>query len=414
MGEDAHLFIFAEFMFRGRRPKGSIGIAVSGGSDSLALLHIMAEAAPHFGLSLRAATVDHDLRNGSAAEAAAVARICTGLGVPHDILLWQHGEIAGNLQDQASRARYGLLTDWAVQNGVSDVLIGHTADDQAETFLMGLAREAGLDGLSGMRSYWRQGEVDFHRPLLAQTRVDLRGFLARRGVAWVDDPSNDNDRFMRVKARRALRALKPLGITVERLARTIDNLANAQNGLIKATHDVWQQIGSEANGALHMPLRDLRGAGAEVQRRLLLAAIKWISGADYAPRAHKFTNLEMALGQGRDATLGGCRFRVEDKQLIILREARSLTGVSCPTTDLWDNRWQISGPHGPDLTIRALGAEGLRAVKDWRLSGISREALIVSPGIWRNSTLIAAPIAGFPNGWAAKPHRSFASFILSH
>ncbi len=414
MGEDAHLFIFTEFMFRDKPPKGSIGIAVSGGSDSLALLHIMAEAAPHFGLTLRAATVDHDLRQGSAAEAAEVAKICQTLGIPHDILLWQHGTIAGNLQDQASRARYGLLADWAAQNGVSDVMIGHTADDQAETFLMGLAREAGLDGLSGMRNYWNSGELRFHRPLLSQTRADLRAYLTRRGVVWVDDPSNDNERFMRVKARRALKALKPLGITVERLASTIENLATAQSGLIKATYDVWEKIGQQTAGALHVPVRDLRFAGQEVERRLLLAAIKWLSGADYAPRAHKMTTLEMAIGQGRDATLGGCRFRVKDKQLTITREARAVAGIECPTTEIWDNRWQITGSHAPDLTIRALGADGLRAVKDWRLSGISRDALIVSPGIWRNSTLIAAPIAGFSNGWAAKPHVSFASFILSH
>ena len=414
MGEDAHLFIFTGFLPVLKKPGAVIGIAVSGGSDSLALLHILAIAAPHFGINLRAATVDHGLREGSAQEAAEVAKVCQHLGIAHETLLWKHDAVVGNLQDQARRARYALLADWAQRSGVSDVMLAHTADDQAETFLMGLARAAGLDGLAGMRDTWRQGGVRFSRPLLAVCRADLRSFLTRRGVAWMDDPSNDNDRFMRTKARRALKALKPLGITVDRLTTTITNLAMAQHGLTQAAYDVWQRIGRETAGALHLPSRDLRFAGPEIERRLLLAAIKWFSGADYAPRAHKIMTLEMAIVERRDATLGGCRFRMKDKQLTILREAKAVQGLECRTTEIWDKRWQLSGPHDPTLTIRALGAEGLRACKDWRATEIPRDALLVTPAVWRGQTLIAAPLAGFSKDWCANCSPSFASFVLSH
>lgn len=414
MGEDAHLFIFTGFMAVFKKPGAVIGIAVSGGSDSLALLHILAIAAPHLGVTLRAATVDHGLRQGSAQEAAEVAKLCQTLGIAHETLLWKHDAVVGNLQDQARRARYGLLVDWAQRSGVSDVMLAHTADDQAETFLMGLARAAGLDGLAGMRDSWTQGGIRFSRPLLAVCRADLRSFLTKRGVVWMDDPSNDNDRFTRVKARRALKALKPLGITVERLTTTIANLAMAQDGLTKAAYDTWESIGRETAGALHLPSRDLRFAGPEMERRLLLAAIRWISGADYAPRAHKLATLERAIVQGRDATLGGCRFRMKDKQLTILREPRAVAQSECATDQIWDNRWQLSGPHSPDLRIRALGADGLSLCPDWRSLGIPRDALLVSPAIWRGQTLIAAPLAGFSNDWCANCSPSFASFVLSH
>ena len=126
------------------------------------------------------------------------------------------------------------------------------------------------------------------------------------------------------------------------------------------------------------------------------------------------TRLLLALLQGRDATLGGCRFRIKDARLTILREPRAVAGLECPTDQLWDNRWHLSGPHAADLTIRALGVEGLRACKDWRSLGIARDALLVIACNLAGQTLIAAPLAGFSNGWCANCSPSFASFILSH
>ena len=95
------------------------------------------------GLQVRAVTVDHGLRPEAAAEAAWVGRLCAGLGVPHDTLQWQGWDGAGNLQDQARRARLSLIADWAKVAGLGAVALGHTQDDQAETVLMRLARRAG-------------------------------------------------------------------------------------------------------------------------------------------------------------------------------------------------------------------------------------------------------------------------------
>lgn len=137
--------------------------------------------------------------------------LCQGLGVSHDVLVWTGWNGAGNLQDQARRARYGLLTDWAVRRGVSAIALGHTADDQAETLLMRLGRAAGVTGLAGMAARRDQGGIEVLRPMLSITRVRLRAYLSKGGKSWVEDPSNHDERFDRIRARHALDGLVPWG-----------------------------------------------------------------------------------------------------------------------------------------------------------------------------------------------------------
>src|SRR4051812_29251127 len=130
-------------------PGERIGVAVSGGPDSLALLLLAARARP--GL-VEAATVDHALRPESAGEAAFVAELCGRLAVPHEILTveWEEKPETA-IQERARIARYRLLGRWAKERGLTALATAHHLDDQAETFLMRLARGAGVKGLAGMR-----------------------------------------------------------------------------------------------------------------------------------------------------------------------------------------------------------------------------------------------------------------------
>lgn len=416
-GPDALLLHFAQAAFFMSKPN-RIGVAVSGGSDSMAALHLMARAAQHEGWDLRAVTVDHGLRPEAAAEAAEVARFCAGLGVPHTVLHWEHGPVEGNLMDAARRARYALMADWAQAQGVSHIVLGHTADDQAETFLMGLARGAGLDGLVGMRKGWDQGQVRFERPFLEHPRGELRAYLQRQGVAWRDDPTNADDRFTRVKARRALTALKPLGITVDRLSGVITNLARAQGAVRQAVAEAEARVCHEAAGAVVFDRTAFLRCGPEVARRLLISALRWVSAAEYAPRAEAVNRVEIAILEGRDTTLWGCRIRVKDAEFRVVREPRAVAGLTCRTNEVWDGRWQIAGPDAPGHEVRALGADGLRQLrvrgKDWRETGHSRDALVVSPAIWYADRLISAPVADYEAGWTAQTVAPFSLFVVSH
>ena len=144
----------------------------------------------------------------------------------------------GNLQDAARKARRRLIAEWALEQGISSVALAHTQDDVAETFLMRLARGAGVDGLAAMSPVWAEGGVFWQRPLLGTSRAKLRRWLTDRGLAWAEDPSNDNLRFDRVKARKALMVLRPLGLTGATLAEVASHLAEAREAL-DALADHW-------------------------------------------------------------------------------------------------------------------------------------------------------------------------------
>ena len=150
-----------------------IGLAVSGGGDSMAMLGLAHAWARVWGVGLHVATVDHGLRPESADEAALVARECATLGHSHSTLKWTW-DGQGNVQDQARRARLRLLGAWC--DGFSHVLMAHTADDVAETFLIRLARGSGVDGLSAMSARRNLDGFDVLRPCLDMTRAELRHY----------------------------------------------------------------------------------------------------------------------------------------------------------------------------------------------------------------------------------------------
>ena len=407
------LLLVAEAAFAWTKPD-QIAVAVSGGSDSIAALHLMTRAAMTRGWMVHAVTVDHRLRPEAADEASFVAGVCIGLGISHQTLIWDHDGVTGNLMDKARRARYRLIAEWARGRGIEYVVLGHTANDQAETFLMELARAAGLDGLSGMRVGWREGATFFTRPFLNTTREALRSFLRGQGCAWIEDPTNDDESFARIKARRALVALQPLGISVETLSRVADNLDMARSVVRAVTIKAAEKVIDEQAGGLRVDRVAFSALQMEIQRQVLIASLMWVSGAEYPPRGKALDHVEWQIMQGKDATLSGCRIRVTDTEVHIMREPRAVAGVICPPDHLWDNRWRVEGPAKPGLEVRALGAVGLRACKDWRATGISRDALLVSPAVWRGDVLVAAPLAGFANGWTARIDAGFASFIISH
>lgn len=388
-----------------------IGVAVSGGGDSVALLHLLWRLG---GASLHAVTIDHRLRPEAADEAVQVSALCQRLGVAHETLVWEHGEISGNIPDQARRARYGLIAEWAKRNGVGHLLLGHTADDQAETLVMELAREAGLDGLSGMRPSWAADSIFWQRPLLSVSRSTLRDYLRGRGIQWIDDPTNADESYQRVRARHALAALKPLGIESEGLARVARNLSIARGELVLAALNLADLIARAEAGTVRIERPGLMAAGEDARRRLVIAALRWVAGAVYAPRADAVQRLLDAIAAGKSATLAGCAIRCTNEEIRVLREPKAVAGVEARTTNLWDNRWRLTGPHDPALFLRALGPEGLVQVKDWRATGLPRAALIVTPAIWRGDTLIAAPLAGLGNGWTAEIVTPFPEGVLSH
>lgn len=300
-----------------------VGLAVSGGSDSTALLHLGAAWARRTGAALAIFTVDHRLRAASAAEAASVADACRTLGLTHRTLVW---DTPVARQSAARRARHALLAGALKDVGGSLLLTGHTATDQAETVLMRIRQGSGWYGLAGMRRLslspvWPEGEgVWIARPLLAETRETLRDWLAREGAGWIDDPSNENPAFERVRTRRLV-AGGDSAVHCRTLA--------CQQGFarLRAIEDAhlarWlgNSISVRPDGQLGVRLQ---GLGPERAARALGVLIQCVAGRETPPRAEALARLAarcLAPNGFRGATLGGVRLRPGKGGLVLAPEA---------------------------------------------------------------------------------------------
>ncbi len=383
---------------------GRIGVAVSGGGDSVAALVLAVEALG--AARVAAVTVDHGLRPEAAVEAAGVAALCARLGVAHDVLRWA-GPVRGNLQAAARAARRRLIGGWA-RGRVEAVLLAHTLDDQAETVLMRLARGSGIDGLAGMAAATRADGVLWLRPFLGVTRAALRQELRARGVAWVEDPSNADPRFLRVRARRAL---ADLGIDAARLAATAGHMRRARQALEAQAQTALDTLVRAECGTLVID-RAALDLLPETRDRLFAHLLMDLAGAAHRPRLADLHRL-IAAGQG---TLMGCLLEQTGAGLRLGREARAVAGVVA-AGGLWDGRWRAGGAGAPE--IRALGNDGLarlsRQAQDglhphWRETGLSPKALAALPALWRGGNLIAAPLMFWPQGWwlVARPVAAIA------
>lgn len=376
-------------------PDGPLGIAVSGGGDSMALLAIMAKGER----PVAVATVDHGLRREARAEADLVAAFCAARGIPHAIL---EADLTGpgNLQARARDARFALLSDWARENGIATVLLAHTMDDQAETVLMRLARGSGIDGLAAMAPVRRWGGIAWVRPLLGMERARLRDWLIERGIGWAEDPSNQDPAFDRVRARKALAGLAPLGIDAAGLAATALRLSRQREVIEAAAAALWRTAVSDgALGELFLARRALAEAHPELALRVLSRALTTLSGAPYRPRLRALEPLlaDMLAPDFAGRTLSGCRIHPMGECVEVTREPAAEPTITAEGREvLWDGRWSVGGapprvvigPLGPDIHVTA-SHSGPPA---WQ--GASRRARAATPAIRdEGGTLLAVPCA---------------------
>lgn len=382
-----------------RAGDGPFAIAVSGGGDSMALLDMAIRVAPD---RVSAVTVDHGLRVEAAMEAEAVAAFCAERGVPHTVLRWNGDEAEGNLMEAARQARYGLIADWAEGQGIGRVLLGHTKDDQSETFLMQLTRGAGVDGLSAMAAAFDVGGVKFIRPMLDVTREDLRDYLTDRNIAWADDPTNDNPKYARVRFRQAMPQLSDLGLTRDALANTIAAIQSGKDALDHYAAIEAARLVTIVDGDVVIPQHIQPAIPADIERRIWLAILMWIGGGTHTPRQSALDELAAAVADGRGHTVNGCQITIKYGAVRITRELSAISGKRIASTEIWDRRWRLNGPHEAGLEIAPLGEQGLRDCPDWRETRQPRHTLIASPAVWQQERLVSAPLAGFSNDWEAQ------------
>lgn len=388
-----------------------VAIAVSGGSDSVALMHLVhrwwvARGSDAEACRISILTVDHGLREAAAAEAKYVSAWSAALGFEHHVLHWLEQKPSSGLQAAARDARYELLAAWCRSHDAGLLLVGHTCDDQAETVLMRLAHGSGVDGLAGMAAWRDLGGVMVYRPLLTTRRRDLRYLLKRDGIGYIDDPSNEDEHFERVRVRKALASQAWGCVDARQIARSADRMRDAADALDQVTDQlVSRHCSLHLGGFVAIELAPLAQAPREIRRRSIERAIKVVGGLSYPPRAEIVGELceRIAQAEAVENTLGGCRIVSRKGRLIIAREFGRMA-ESCPRVVdgmVWDGRLSVRLAAGEaEATLGAIGAG------DWpRLRRIAGPARIIPafigrtlPAVRRHDEIIAVPYLGYGHG----------------
>jgi tRNA(Ile)-lysidine synthase len=446
----------------------SAALAVSGGPDSMALMHLAARWLNLKGrtpASIAVLTVDHGLRPEAAEEAAFVATRAAGLGFAHATLAWAGQKPKTGIQAAAREARYGLMTAYCREHGIGCLVTAHTEDDQAETFLMRLRRGSGLDGLAAMAAVSERGGVTIVRPLLGLSKARLTAYLRSLGVPFASDPSNSNASFERVRLRHAMKALAAAGIARPALALSASRLGRGREALAGAAEEFLQRHFRVTNlGQAQIGLEPFLELAPEIALRVLSRALALAGGKEEAPRMTKVERLlnelckpwppfrhgacavsgivkgadacndpvsarqhfmpqsalddasgSRLLAGKREAALGGCLIIAAAGVLNFYREpgrmGQARQACQPGRTFTWDGRFvlTLSSDLSGNLSVAPLGAGGWAICRNalkkrGKTVQANRLAALASPALWQGSRLLYAPAARFTDAALAGPH----------
>ena len=305
-------------------PAPHLAVAVSGGRDSLALGLLAHDWTAGANGRITGLIVDHGLRRGSAGEAARTYETLGRLGIPAAVLK-ASGRPRKNLQAWARAARYALMADWCRNAGVLHLLVAHHRDDQAETLLANLTRGAGLQGLAGMAAVRELPACRIVRPLLGVPRDRLTATLEARNVAWIDDPSNRDRRFRRVRLRQRL---ADSGDGPELAARACA-AGQARRRFDRRIADLLAGSVSRDRAQVVLDRAALRQAEPETAAAAVAALIRWIGGAPAPPRTERLARtVDWLCGEARRGrrTVGGCAIDLDGGRAILAPEPRRQGG----------------------------------------------------------------------------------------
>jgi tRNA(Ile)-lysidine synthase len=393
-------------LFEPLRFHAHVALAVSGGSDSTALMWLVSRWARTIAHppKISVLTVDHGLRPEAAGECATVVGWAKGLGFEAHALAWRGDKPKSGLQAKAREMRYGLLTAWCQSHGATLLVTAHTLEDQAETFLMRLARGSGIKGLAAMRTD-EAGPVLLERPFLGVRRAELRATLVTASHPWIDDPSNEDPRFERVRLRKGAAVLGELGLSPEALARSAMRLERALIPLQGMANDfITRHVEVRPEGFAMVELNSFRRLEDEIAIAVLERLLGHLGGGREPPRLMAVEALQAWLrrGEAQVRTLAGCRIALRKRHLLIGREAGRISprpvAIAAGQSVLWDNRFTVSIA-GSD---RPYAIVPVRMLKVPRQGDIPAFVLDGLPAILTQGEIAAVPSLGIM-GKAAPP-----------
>jgi len=318
----------------------AIAVAVSGGSDSMALLL----KAKEMGNKIYALTVDHNLREGSKVEALQVQEWCRQLGIEHHILTWEHEGILSNIQEQARDARYKLLSDFCTKHNIEYLLLGHNMEDVAENFMIRLDRGSGIDGLAAISEISTKSRITLLRPLLHSTKEELKQYLLSKKQSWIEDPSNKNEKYTRVKFRKLLTEMGSL--FTKRVADAAFHLERTKVFLENYTNQIFADLGIfHPEAYVELDFLKLTALEDEILYRIISKSLMLASGKNYKARFEGFSKLIEKIKADEDfiITLHGSKIKKNKNQLLFTRQKEKYIKPQklLKGENIWDDRFII-------------------------------------------------------------------------
>ncbi len=332
-------------IFATLRGLNKCAVAVSGGGDSMALLTMVLEWRGAEGIT--ALTVDHRLRPNSESEANQVTQWCKELGVEHHVLVWAHPSMLSGFQAKARVARYDLVSAYCIAHGLPLLLTAHTREDQAETVAM---RKLRTNSPKSLASIWPQTQwntITVLRPLLQESRARLREHLISIQQHWLEDSSNSNEAFERVRIRNA---------SPDPLLSAVAEKAQADVIAAQEVARGWaaQHLQIETTGLLRFPSESLSPLNPTARDEVLLMLIA-LAGGKPPERARRTALLSWIENpQALRRTLGGVIFAHRKSHILVMREPARIAAGPQHLPDgkpmVWDHRFEISGPVGSTVS----------------------------------------------------------------
>ena len=320
-------------------------VAVSGGADSICLTFLLNEFCKANNVDLIAITVDHKLRKESTEEAKSISKYMKKLGIKHIVLTWEHPDIKSNIQGKARKARYKILCDYCIEKDIKHLFVGHNYDDQAETVMLRILRGSGINGIAGIEACSKMYGTMIIRPLLNFKKSEILAFVKAKGLVWIEDKSNADAKFDRVKVRQLLQQFD--NRLPKRLNLLAENANRAKNFLNSYTDKIFKKHCLPGNlGHISIKYSDFFALDEEIKLRIINKIIKYIHNDPfiYPIRLNSLISLLKKLQYQSKFTLGKCKIIVHKGTIYFYKEPKFIEPAKklLKGDNIWDKRYKIN------------------------------------------------------------------------
>jgi tRNA(Ile)-lysidine synthase len=391
--------------------KERFAIAVSGGSDSLALSVLAKLYSLENDNDFVSLIIDHKLRKESAEEARVTYKNLTQNKIKAKILTYQGEKFSSNIQKKARDLRYDLFHKYCAKNKIKFLILAHHQDDLIENFYIRLIRGSGIKGLTSLQNIFEYSK-DFYllRPLLNFNKQELLSVTKKSYSSWIEDPSNKNDKFLRVRIRKMQTKLQKEGFDPKRIIKTIDNLNTAKDSLdfyIFKSEKKYLNFYKEGYATLKSSI--FNNEAQEVIFRVIIKAIHFVSGEYYPPRSDSLKGLmkNLLAKSFKSSTLGGCLIEKNKNIISFYREDRDVAVETLNKTKQktnWDDRFLVNKNFNnqQQFVVKKLGNHGIEYLRKNKFNDYGNKIPVHAkktlPSFWNNEgQLLFVPFVNFKN-----------------